>query len=260
MSRRVRAYLAIISLAVRRTLAERAEVGGRVVFFVVVLGIFTSLWRAVAEAGLPLAAEPSALVWYLAVTEWIMLSAPAVHFDVQEAIRKGDVATQLTRPVSWVGATYCDAVGALFVRLPVLFVAAAVSATVFTGAMPPASVLRVVPLGVLSALLLTGLHLCIGILAFWLGDVAPVSWIWQKLLFVFGGLLMPLELYPSIVRTIAPWTPFPSVLSAPASMVIDVHRQVGPVAWVALGWSAVTALTATALFRMASARMTVNGG
>jgi hypothetical protein len=30
-------------------------------------------------------------MWYLAMTEWILLSAPAIHVDIQEAVRRGDV-------------------------------------------------------------------------------------------------------------------------------------------------------------------------
>jgi hypothetical protein len=54
---------------------------GRVVFFAVVLGVFTSLWRAVAEVSMPIAAEPRTLVWYLAMTEWVVLSVPTAHVD-----------------------------------------------------------------------------------------------------------------------------------------------------------------------------------
>ena len=38
-------------------------------FFAVMLGVFSSLWRAVGEAGMPVAADFRALVWYLAVAE-----------------------------------------------------------------------------------------------------------------------------------------------------------------------------------------------
>jgi ABC-type uncharacterized transport system permease subunit len=40
------------------------------------------VWRAAAEAGLPTAIEPRALVWYLAVTEWIVLSTPQIHLEI----------------------------------------------------------------------------------------------------------------------------------------------------------------------------------
>ena len=255
-------YLALIGIAARQTRRARAEMFGRAVFFVVVLGVFSSLWRAVAEAGMPLAAEPKALVWYLAITEWIILSTPQVHFDVQEAIRRGDIVCQLGRPVSWVGAAFCEGLGALMVRMPVLLVIAASCASIFAGWTPPLRVLLVVvPLGLFAGCLMTGLNLGIGLLAFWLDDVSPVSWVWQKLLFVFGGLLMPMELYPDIVRRLAPWTPFPSVLSGPASIVLHQSAAGGLlVARDLVAWGAVTAVAVSLLFRRAIAVLTVNGG
>ena len=83
----------------RRRGASAASCTAGCVFFAVILGVFSSLWRAVAEAGMPIAADPKALVWYLAATEWIMLSAPPIHLEIQEAIRRGDVVYRLGRPV-----------------------------------------------------------------------------------------------------------------------------------------------------------------
>src|SRR4029453_8070074 len=88
MSRALSKYGAFVKVAAARTRRESGEVYGRAIFFAVVLGVFSSLWRAVAEAGMPLAADPRTLVWYLAATEWILLSAPTVPLDVQEAIRR----------------------------------------------------------------------------------------------------------------------------------------------------------------------------
>jgi viologen exporter family transport system permease protein len=109
--------------------------------------------------------------------------------------------------------------------------------------------------------LITALWIGIGLLAFWLGDVGPVSWVWQKLMFVFGGLLMPIDLYPALVRGVAPFTPFPSVLSRPASLVL--HENAGEVAALVLSlaaWGTVTAVALAFLFRRAAGALTVNGG
>src|SRR6185436_5541348 len=98
----------------------RGELYGRVMFFAVILGVFSSLWQAVREAGLPLAADPRALVWYLAVTEWIFLSAPPIHLEIQEAIRHGDVVYRLGRPASYVMGEFATGLGLLASRAPLL--------------------------------------------------------------------------------------------------------------------------------------------
>jgi ABC-2 type transport system permease protein len=241
---------------------ERGELFGRVAFFAVILGVFASLWRAVAEAGMPIAADQKALVWYLAITEWIVLSAPPIHIEIQEAIRRGDIVYQLGRPVSYVGAAFAEGLGLLLVRAPLLGATAGVCAFVFTGWTPPPGVIvYVVPFGLAAAALLTALHLWIGLLAFWLEDVSPVYWVWQKLLFVFGGLMMPIELYPELIRRLAPFTPFPSVLAGPASFVLQrSSAEAGIQARSLLMWACVTAVAVCWVFRRATSALTVNGG
>ena len=97
-------YAAFSRISAREAGRERSELYGRMVFFAVILGVFSSLWRAVAEAGMPVTAHPKSLVWYLAATEWILLSAPPVHVDIEGEVRRGDVTYQLVRPLSYVTA------------------------------------------------------------------------------------------------------------------------------------------------------------
>jgi ABC-2 type transport system permease protein len=255
-------YAAFARISATQASRERGELYGRVIFFAVILGVFSSLWRAVAEAGMPIAADPRALVWYLAATEWITLSAPPIHLEIQEAIRRGDIVYRLGRPVSYAIAEFAAGLGLLAVRAPVLGLTAFLCAFVFTGWIPPASALaKVVPFGLAAAALLTALHLWIGLLAFWLQDVSPVYWVWQKLMFVLGGLMLPLELYPRVLQRIAALTPFPVLLGKPASLVLQ-NGVVSPEA-IAVNlviWCCATAMVVQWTYRRAAAGLTVNGG
>jgi ABC-2 type transport system permease protein len=119
---------------------------------------------------------------------------------------------------------------------------------------------RVIPLAVASAGLLTTLHLCIGLLAFWLEDVTPVYWVAQKLLFVLGGLMMPIELYPDVIRRIAAWTPFPSMLDGPASYVLTGGGGELEIASSLAIWGGLAILAVYALSRRVLSTITINGG
>ena len=259
---RIVRYSAFSRIAATQARRERNELYGRMAFFVVILGVFSSLWRAVAEAGMPVAADPKSLVWYLAATEWILLSAPPIHIEIQEAVRRGDVVYRLGDPVSYVAAEYASGLGLLAVRAPFLGLTAFVCAFAFTRWTPPlAALLVVVPFGFAASALITALYLGIGLLAFWLQDVAPVYWVWQKLMFSLGGLMLPLELYPAFVQRAALFTPFPSLLAAPASFVLGTHLVTpGALAGRLAGWSVVTALGVVWIFRRAVSRLTINGG
>jgi len=258
----VRKYLAFARIAAAQARCERTELYGRMVFFVVIIGVFSSLWRATREAGLAITADPRSLVWYLASTEWILLSAPLIHVDVQEALRRGDVACQLGRPVSYVGAAFAQALGLVASRSPLLAATAFLCAFAFTGWVPPWRALAAVALfGSAATALLTALHLAIGLVAFWIGEVTPVFWVWQKLLFVFGGLMLPIRLYPSIMQRIAALTPFPDILAGPASFVLGAEAVATDVLAARLAmWCAVTGGIVVWMYARARRDLEVNGG
>jgi ABC-2 type transport system permease protein len=255
-------YVAFARISATHGRYDRTELYGRVAFFVVILGVFSSLWRATREAGLAIAADPKSLVWYLASTEWILLSAPLMHVDVQEALRRGDVAYQVGRPVSYVGATFAQGLGAVGSRSPLLAATAFLCAFAFTGWVPPwSSLAAVVLFGTIAIGLLTAFHLAIGLVAFWIGEVTPVFWVWQKLLFVFGGLMLPIRLYPPIMQRLAALTPFPDILAGPASFVLDGEAVAADVLVVRLAmWCVATTAIVQWMYARARRALTVNGG
>jgi ABC-2 type transport system permease protein len=257
-------YLAFARVAAIEALTERSELYGRIAFLGVLLGVFTALWRAVAEAGMPVAAAPNEMVWYLTTTEWIVLSSPTLFLQIQEDVRRGDVTYQLLRPVSYVGSMLARGAGMLCVRMPALGVAAFAWAYAFTGTVPAVSSLLVlVPVAFLAALLLTSIHLGIGLAAFQLAEVSPLYWVTQKSLFVLGGLMLPLEVYPGWLRGIAASTPFPSMLASPVGLLLGpapLTIEVLSLSGSLVLWLAVTLFLWSALFRRATRSLELGGG
>ncbi|HYC52195.1 MAG TPA: ABC-2 family transporter protein [Gemmatimonadaceae bacterium] len=261
--RDVAKYSAFARLGVRHARAEPGELLGRMVFLVMVLGVFSAVWRAVAEAGIGAAAarNPREMLWYLAITEWVIMSAPLVFVQMEEDIRRGDVACQLARPASWLRSRLAHGLGALAVRAPVLLVVACAIAWAYAGPpVHPAGLLAAIGFGVVAAMVITIFHLGIGVVAFWLGDVTPAYWIWQKLTFVLGGLLLPLQFYPETFVQVAKFTPFPAFLGGPASLLTTRPLvSAGTLALMLLFWGAVGVTITRAAFRRAVAQLEVNG-
>jgi ABC-2 type transport system permease protein len=254
-------YAAFARIAAIHAASERGELYGRMAFFAVVLGVFSALWNAVAEAGMPIAAEASTLVWYLAATEWILLSPPLIYVEIEGDVRRGDVEYHLVRPMSYLMAIAAQGVGTLAVRAPVLAVTAFGCAFAFTWRVPAVDGFAyLLPLGAGAMLLLLGLYVLTGLCAFWLGDVAPLFWVWQKLLFILGGLMLPLSLYPEWMQRVAHFTPFPSMLAGPAGFLLGGGA---PEAWRLardLGaWGIVIGLLARLLFHRAVRTLHLNG-
>jgi len=258
-------YFALARASARRAWAERAVLAGRVVFLGVILFIFSRVWDTVLARGevTVSGAGRAELIWYLAVTEICVLSVPLTFLAIEADVRSGDIASRLVRPVSYVGAMLAEALGETSLRLLVLGPAGALFAIGLAGGWPadPRGLAFAVPLGVLASLLAVLSTAAIGLSAFWIVDTSPVYWIWQKLAFVLGGLLLPLELYPDWLRAIARFSPFPAMVWGPGRMAFGYAPAAAlETALELLVWSALAAAGLAWLSRRARLRLTVNGG
>lgn len=259
-----RKYIAVLRIAAEQAFRERADLYGRACFFVVILGVFSALWRAAAETKVAFAGAPEHLVWYLAASEWILLSTPARHLEIQEEVRRGDIAYQLARPMSYVRAQVAHCAGALLVRASFLGPVAFGTAFWLTGSCPSFAQLAVlIPVGLLASLVFSQLYVALGLLAFWLDDATPLFWVAGKLSFILGGLMLPLELYPVWLQQVARLTPFPSMLAGPAGIVATAHSSFG-LPWglllQLLFWAFALAALAELLFWRAKRSFVVTGG
>ena len=54
----------------------------------------------------------------------------------------------------------------------------------------------------------------------------------EKLLFIFGGLILPLSIYPDWMQKIAHLTPFPSILGARSALALEANPY--QIFWVGL--------------------------
>ena len=226
-------------------------------FYAILLFIFSRLWEAVAADG------AQTYVWYIAVTEWIILSVPNVHLDVEEEVSGGDLVYRLTRPVPYPAAKIAEAFGDFLFRLVVLGAAGFTVAFAVTGTIPLAPVMFVllIPVGVLAGTLMIVLHFTIGLSAFWLHDTRPLYWVWQKAAFILGGFLVPLSLYPDWLREVALLTPFSAYLYGAGKLTLGAApvEALWSAARIA-GWLVVAVALLLLVYRRALRRVTIGGG
>jgi len=145
---------------------------------------------------------------------------------------------------------FAEGLGTLLVRMAALSVVGFGLSLCLSGALPGGGLLSLI-CGALTAVVAAALSLLfyaiIGLSAFFIEDTAPVFWVWQKLGFVFGGLMFPLDVYPSSLQTLASFTPFPSLLYAPGRIAIGAEP--------AFLWHATLVLAAWAVFATAFAQL-----
>jgi len=217
---RLRKYASVARMAAQRELASRATLVARLALYGVLLLIFSKLWAAVAERRVSLPASSRDMLWYLAVTEWIVLSGPFIHLQIEKDIQRGEIATLLPRPMSYLGFRLAESAGELLLRASLMAAGGFVFAWLMAGGPPedPRGLLVALPLGLLAGFVVLVMHAAIGLTAVWLTDAAPVYWVWQKSAFILGGLMLPLEVYPRWLRGVALLTPFPALLNGPGRM------------------------------------------
>jgi ABC-2 type transport system permease protein len=237
---------------------QRVGLLGHAVLFVIVLAVFWALWSATPLHEISGAPSREALLWYLAVTEWITFIVGARYREIEREVANGSIESALLRPLPHGLVTLARWCGGCTYQAMMLALVGVAAAWALTGSGPPHG--AVLPLVALSSMLALALvllcHLQFGYAAVWFGSAGPVFWIWQKLLFVFGGLLMPLFLYPPLLRQVADLSPFAAMLAAPASLMFggDGARfaavALGQLAWLAVvgaltllvGWRATARL------------------
>lgn len=264
LSRSIGKYAAIARINLQSSLAYIGEFAYRSIFMVLILYVFVQLWRATYSAsgtdqiaGLRL----SDTIWYLVMTETIMLSRMRIANKIAEEVRDGSLAYTVGRPYSYLLYHFFNALGDTAPRLIINFLAGSILVTVLVGPMPSTNLLAVI----VSVLLALGLDFCmismIGLLAFVTEDVNSFDIIYQKILFILGGMIIPLEFLPDWLRNIALALPFSYTIYAPSKLFVqfEVGRWLNVVG-LQLIWIAVMAVALGFVFRWGMRRVSINGG
>ncbi len=260
----VRKYAMVFGIAAREQLIYLPSFLIRNVFFLIILFVFYSLWRVVyADAATIASFTMVQTLWYLTFTEAIELSQTRLFLPISAEVKDGSIAYSIGRPYSYVLYWISRGMGENLVKLAPLLLEGFIIATIMVGPLP--GYLHVLPFGIVvlvgGILIGATLQTIIGLLAFWFEEVMPFWWIIQKLIFVIGGLFIPIDFYPPWLQNIARVTPFAFAAYWPAST------------WVAFSWTrfattlagqavylAVFAAIAGLMLRAAVRKLAVQGG
>jgi ABC-2 type transport system permease protein len=259
---RVRGFTVSADTAVRRVLAERGGLVVAVGFYLVVVAVLAGLWRVAAGAngGEVAGYSALALTWYIATSEaaTVSLNISMIN-DIGTDIGSGGIAVELLRPASVLGMRVSAEVGRALPRLAVLAVAGGLLASIVVGGPPswPALALAVPSLVLAITCNIVAQH-AFAASAFWLRNAGSAWYLYQKLVFVLGGMLIPLEALPGWLRSVTTVLPFRAMSYAPARLA---SGHVEP--WLLVqqaGWLLLLAVAAAAVFRAGERRLQVVGG
>lgn len=195
----------------------------------------------------------------------------AVHLgmgvdEVSERIRSGDIAIELVRPVDiQLGYLAADLGRAAFSFLPRGVPSVLVGALTF-GLVMPSSVLPYA-LGLVSIALAVAVSFLVRFVfvslpGFWLVETRGLSTLYVVSCTFLAGLYVPVSIFPDWLRTVAQWTPFPSMLQTPVDVLSG--RIVGSEALLAVAvqlcWLVVALAAGWAVLAAARQKLVVQGG
>ena len=258
-------YGFVLATSARQQWVYRSELLARAIQMVLFMVIFMALWTAAygtgqAELGGYTLVE---MVWYLAMTETIVLSTSRIFMEISEAVKAGDLAYTLARPLSYplfqVASSLGNSAPRFLLNLLTASAVVLLGMRQFAGSLP--GLAAFLGLAALALLLDALIAVLIGLAAFWIEEVTPIFWIYSKLVFTVGGMFLPLELFPAGLRQVVSWLPFQFITYAPAHAFVQFEPEfvlqslAGQVAYITL-----FAVAVLWVWRRAQRRMVVHGG
>jgi len=258
-------YRAIFQTTVINSVAYPGELAGRSLMIIPFMWIFYQLWNVTFEAagtgtinGLTLADT----MWYLMLAETIELSRPAVARSVSDNVKDGSIAYMLNKPYNFIFYQFSNSMGETVFRA--LMNAVFGSAVVWWLVGAPHDMrgwIAAIP-AVLGAWILNFIVAClIGLAAFVVEDVSAFVWIYQKFTFILGGLLIPLDFYPTWLQDTAKALPFAAMLYGPARLFVSPSLELFmSVITMQLVWILILGLLLATAYRRGVMQLTINGG
>lgn len=259
-------YGAITLTNLQNQLAYVWDSVSRAVFILFIMFIFAQLWTAVYEkqgateiAGLTLANT----LWYFLIAEVIELGKFRHDAKISEEVKDGSIAYTLVRPYNYLAYHFFNGLGESLVKMCLIFLLGLPVVLGYAGlpTTKPQHLPAIMLVGLLAIVLDFFIASGIGLLAFVTEDTFSFRLIYQKLVFILGGLLIPIDFLPEWLENVARYLPFGLVTYAPAKLFAAFSwTQFSQIIVSQLIWLLILGLILLWQYRWATRRLAVNGG
>jgi ABC-2 type transport system permease protein len=228
--------------------------------------IMLVLWSAVAEeAPVGRFGQREFAAYFLATFVVRQLAGSWVAWEMNYEVRHGTLSMRLLRPIPPVVSYLAEAAAVVPMRVVACLPVVALALVLLgSGPLPRGPALLAAAVCALAGswaiTFLAGF--AIGCLAFFVDSSVKVMAVWLALFYVFSGYLVPVELFPPWLGTLASWLPFRYQLGLPVELWTGAHAL--PAALELLGrqwlYVALFAALAAALWRAGVRRFAAYGG
>ncbi|MEM7096254.1 MAG: ABC-2 family transporter protein [Actinomycetota bacterium] len=236
--------------AVRRVTRQPGVLVFTAVFYLMVTVALSSVWRAAAETsgGALVGYTAAAFTWYVATSESVIISLPQrLIYDIAEDVRSGHILGEMVRPTPTIVGRIATQIGTALPRLGICVVIGFAFCSLVAGLPTSWSAIALAaPAAVLAiSTNIAGQH-AFAASSFWFRDAGSAWFLYQKIVFVGGGMLIPLEVLPDAVNGWLRLLPFAAMAYTPARLA---SGHVEPeLLLLQAGWLAVFVLLAARAF------------
>lgn len=259
-------YLQITKITLANNLVYVWNFLSKNVFFIFIMFIYMLLWRNIygQKGGTVGGLTYNQMIWYLVITELVTLSRTDVHTQINEDVKSGNIAYLLTKPYNYVLYCFSYFAGEVGIKLLTNGIIGITIGIIYAGSLKSFTFVHL-PFILLS--LIAGccinffIYMTLALTSFWFEENTPFFWIYSKLIFTLGGMLMPVELFPLWLQRVAHYLPFAYVTYVPARLTVDFsffnfYRQF----LIQLIYILVFFFLSMIMYRRGARNLNVNGG
>ena len=222
-------YLSIFKTSFKQESKTLANSITSVISFAVIIYIFKQLWEFIygGSGGGTLinGYTLDMMIWYMIMAEVLMyaLNCRATTRAFSADIKSGRIAYQLNKPYNYYAYQVATQSGLCAWKLCFLLPTALIMGLILLGPIENFKLYYIVPILVslvLAVLLLCVVYGAVGLLAFWIEESTPFTWIIQKFVMLFG-LFFPPEFFPAWLQPIIVYSPVYAMMSGPCKLLAN---------------------------------------
>lgn len=204
------------------------------------------------------------MIWYLIVTELVTLSRTDIHLQVNEDVKSGNIAYLLNKPYNYVLYCFSYFIGEVGIKLLTNGIVGIAIGLIYAGSLKNFSLIHL-PFIILSLILGCSInffiYITLALTSFWFEDNTAFFWIYSKLIFTLGGMLMPIELFPKWLQNLSHYLPFAYVTYVPARLAVDFSFTNFCIQFsIQILYLVIFFILAMALYKKGAKNLNVNGG
>lgn len=227
MQASVHKYRSVMTITLKHHFAYMADLLLRTLFLLIILYVFIQLWSA-TYGGLGTAVIAGytfeEIIWYLIFSESLIMAAPRINLTVEDEVKSGGIAYLLTRPMNYLLYHYSRYIGEFGIRLLVNMAVGGTLGVLLFG--PPSfgfGWLAFWPVTLGAMTVNYCIRMTLALCAFWVEETQGLAFVYDKLLFTIGGMMLPLELFPEALRRVCEWLPFQTIIYFPVKIMLQAE-------------------------------------